>query len=95
MPDVHLVTWGRRVQRQLEVVPVHIRMKFHAWVAAVFLAGIREVRRTPGFHDEPLSGRRSGQRSIRLNRSWRAIYVERNEIELLSLEVIEVSHHEY
>ena len=28
-----------------------------------------------GFHDEPLRGQRHGQRSIRLNRAYRAIYV--------------------
>lgn len=29
--------------------------------------GIYDVRKSPGFHDEPLSGQRKGQRSIRLS----------------------------
>ena len=29
----------------------------------------------PGYHDEPLRGNRQGQRSIRLNIVYRAIYI--------------------
>jgi hypothetical protein len=32
------------------------------------------VRKVPGFHDEPLSGKRFGQRSLRLSKSYRAFY---------------------
>jgi len=42
------------------------------WVAAVELDGVEEVRKAPGYHDEPLKGSRAGQRSIRLSRSYRA-----------------------
>lgn len=46
-----------------------------------------------GYDDEPLHGDRRGQRSVRLNKSYRAIYIETNEgLELL---VIEVNKHEY
>ena len=94
MGEIRTVVWSRRVARQLNRLPIAIREKFHAWVAAVRLAGLREVRKTPGFHDEPLKGDRKGQRSVRLNLAWRAIYVERIEgIELI--EVIEVTHHDY
>lgn len=53
------------------------------------------VRRLPGFHDEPLKGQRQGQRSIRLNRAYRAIYVERHGGEIELVEVMEVNKHEY
>jgi len=49
----------------------------------------------PGLHDEPLKEDRQGQRSIRLNRAYRAIYVERDEGEVELVEVIEVNKHEY
>jgi proteic killer suppression protein len=61
------------------------------WVDDVEERGIAEVRKVPGYHDEPLKGERSGERSIRLNRSWRAIYVVRGD-EIL---VKEVTHHVY
>lgn len=70
-------------------------VKLRAWVDAVHRIGLREVRRIPGFHDEPLKGQRAGQRSIRLNRSYRAIYVVKKDggIEFVSIE--EVNKHEY
>ena len=41
---------------------------------SVEVDGLEVTRRVPGFHDEPLKGRRKGQRSIRLSCKWRAIY---------------------
>ena len=56
--------------------------------------GLDEVRKVPGYHDEPLKGDRAGQRSIRLSRSYRAIYEVKNDaVEFVSVE--EVSKHEY
>jgi proteic killer suppression protein len=63
-------------------------------VALIGTEGLERAKRIPGFHDEPLKGERKGQRSIRLSRSWRAIYViERGGIEFV--EVKEVIHHDY
>jgi proteic killer suppression protein len=95
MAEIFEVIWGKRVQKQLERVPLQISRKFFAWVTAVRLAGLREIRKKPGFHDESLKGERAGQRSVRLNKAWRAIYVERNDLEVELIEVIEVNHHEY
>jgi proteic killer suppression protein len=52
-----------------------VRSKLKAWINAVGKDGLEEVRKIPGFHDEPLKGKREGQRSIRLSRSYRAIYL--------------------
>lgn len=48
----------------------------------------------PGFHDEPLKGTRQGQRSIRLNRSYRAIYIETMDGTVELVKVVEVTKHE-
>ncbi|MGH1469309.1 MAG: hypothetical protein ACRBBP_10615 [Bdellovibrionales bacterium] len=48
-------------------------IKLLSWVEAVELKGLRQIRRLSGFHDEPLKGKRKGQRSIRLNKAYRAI----------------------
>ena len=63
------------VVKQLGRVPRAIGRTLQKWVDDVSFFGLEEVRKRPGFHDEPLKGKRQGQRSIRLNRQWRAIYV--------------------
>jgi len=69
--------------------------KLMAWIEAVEEDGLEATRRVPGFHDEPLKGKRRGQRSIRLSRQWRAIYEirVRGGAELVSVE--EVTPHAY
>jgi toxin HigB-1 len=89
------VTWGKSVDKQLDRVPDVITRKFRIWVALVEETGIREVRKYKGFHDEPLKGRRQGQRSVRLNRAYRAIYLEHATGEVELIEVLEVNKHEY
>ena len=64
------------------------------WVEAVEQDGLEEVRKIPGYHDEPLKGDRAGQRSIRLSRAYRAIYeIEQDVAQFVSVE--EVSKHDY
>ena len=57
--------------------------------------GLDSVRKIKGFHDEPLKGKRSGQRSIRLNKAYRAIYTIGQDGGVEIVEVQEVSKHEY
>jgi toxin HigB-1 len=92
---IHRVELTRRVQRQLRRIPRHVVIKLMAWVEMVETQGLEETRKIPGFHDEPLRGPRSGQRSIRLSRSYRAIYriVDDEVGELVIVE--EVSKHAY
>lgn len=95
MTDIHTVIWGKKVAKQLDRLPEHIEKKFYTWVTAIKFAGIRSVRKHSGFHDEPLKGNRAGQRSVRLNKAFRAIYMEMKSGEIELIEVIEVNHHEY
>lgn len=84
-----------KVKKELRKLPKHIKTKLQAWVESVELSGIRVVRKLPGYHDEPLQGKRWGQRSIRLSRSYRAIYTERRNGELSLLIIEEVNKHDY
>ena len=95
MGEIQRVVWQRSVAKQLERIPTHIAKKFFAWVSAVRLAGLRQTRTSPGFHDEPLRGDRTGQRSVRLSRDYRAIYEERKDGTIEFIEVVEVNKHEY
>lgn len=66
-----------------------------AWVGAVQLDGLEETRKLPGYHDEPLHGEWKGYRSIRLSRSYRAIYSIKNDGSLEFALVENVTKHEY
>ena len=82
------------VEKSLNKVPLAIKKKLFTWIAAVEERGVNEVRKIPGYHDEPLKGHRHGQRSIRLNKQWRAIYrIIHGKIEFVLIE--EVTPHDY
>lgn len=85
-----------KVERRLKKLPIYIKIKVQDWAKAVEKFGLPEVRlRSPGLHDEPLEGIRWGQRSIRLNRSWRLIYEEKKDGKITIIEVQEITHHDY
>ena len=97
---INTVVITKRAQKQLRKVPLHVAQKFAGWVISVEEKGIEEVRKIPGYHNEPLTGARKRQRSIRLTISYRAIYrIEKDEqtksevIEFILVE--EVSKHKY
>ena len=89
------VQWSKFVDKSLERLPEFIVMKFNAWVIAVERDGMPSVRRLKGFHDEPLRGSRAGQRSVRLSRAYRVIYVEKVDGKVFIARVIEVNKHDY
>ena len=89
------VRWDKRVEKSLAKIPAYLRDKFMAWVLVVERIGLFEVRKLPAYHDELLKGDRKGQRSIRLNRAYRAIYVVHRTGQMQVVEILEVSKHEY
>lgn len=95
MNQVYKITINPKAKKQLAKIPTYIVTKLQAWVDAVSHDGISEVRKISGYHDEPLQGNRIGQRSIRLNKSYRAIYTELDTGEIFFIEIIEVNNHEY
>ncbi len=82
-------------EKQIKKLPISISEALFIWVESVEFSGIAEVRKLKGYHDEPLKGQRKGQRSIRLNRSYRVIYAENENKDLILITVIEVNKHEY
>ena len=72
--SIHVVQISPAARKDLRRVPPHVVDKLEVWVDSVEKDGLDETRKIPGYHDEPLLGDRRGQRSIRLNRSYRAIY---------------------
>jgi toxin HigB-1 len=91
---IRRVEIAKSAEKQLRKLPRHIVDNLMIWVAAVEESGVEEVRKVPGYHDEPLKGDRSGQRSIRLSRAYRAIYeIKGNTAKFVSIE--EANKHDY
>lgn len=91
---IYHVEISKRAMKDLRSLPTHIVDKLETWIDAVERDGLEEIRKIPGYHDEPLKGDRQGQRSIRLSKSYRAIYViVKEKIQFARIE--EVSKHEY
>ncbi|EKD76865.1 MAG: hypothetical protein ACD_42C00560G0002 [uncultured bacterium] len=80
---------------QIANVPFYIARKLEYWINAVEQYGIETVRKVRGYHDEPLQGNRKGQRSIRLNKAYRAIYIETKTHEVKLILIVEVNKHDY
>lgn len=87
------VLLNKKARKQIKRVPRHIALNLRTWINEVEAVGIHVVRRVKGYHDEPLTGNRKGQRSIRLSKAYRAFYVEHENH--IIIEVLEVNKHEY
>jgi proteic killer suppression protein len=82
-------------EKSLERLPTYISVKLNSWVELVTVSGLNYARTIPGFHDEPLHGKRKGQRSIRLSKSYRAIYVICEDTNIEFVEIRDVNKHDY
>ncbi|QIN30665.1 type II toxin-antitoxin system RelE family toxin [Legionella longbeachae] len=93
--NIFKVILNTSAKKDLQKVPAYIAIKLYGWIEAVAHEGLMEVRKTPGYHDEPLKGKRKGQRSIRLSKGYRAIYEINRDRKMEIIEVIEVNKHDY
>ena len=84
-----------KVKKKFKKLPVPIKNKLLSWVKSINWIGIRQVRQQKGYHDEPLKGKKRGQRSIRLSKSWRAIYREEKNGTINLIIVEEINKHDY
>lgn len=92
---IYAVQLSRLAQKQLGKVPAYIASKLKSWVDAVESEGLEEVRKIPGYHDEPLHGKRVGERSIKLSKSYRAIYTIQQDHTIEFVMIEEVNKHDY
>lgn len=86
---------SKSAEKDARKIPKLILDSLDYWIRSVERLGLREVRKIPGYHDEPLTGDRRRQRSIRLNRAYRAIYVLTVNGEIEIVEIIEINKHKY
>ena len=88
------VELSERAKKELRKVPTFIAVKLQDWIEDVEDRGLEEVRKIPGYHDEPCKGEMRGFRSIRLSRGYRAYYtIQKSKIEFVRIE--RVDKHEY
>jgi len=95
MNNIFDVRLSPSASKDLKKVPLEIVLKLQAWIEDVGHRGLFEIRKIPGYHDKPLKGARLGQRSIRLNIAYRAIYVIDKSGVINFVEIQEVNKHEY
>ena len=93
--DIYEVALSNIAIEQLQWMPLYIKEKLYKWVEQVKLLGLSEVRKIKGYNDEPLKGKRAGQRSIRLNKAYRAIYLIQKDQTIKFVEIKEVNKHDY
>jgi proteic killer suppression protein len=92
---VRRVVLSEMVRKHLRKLPRHIVENLAAWVDDVEMRGLDEARKVAGYHDERLHGKREGHRSIRLSRSYRAIYVVRSQDTVEFVLIEEITKHAY
>ncbi|MDQ1275505.1 MAG: toxin HigB [Euryarchaeota archaeon] len=79
-------------EKEIKKIPTHIVLKLRHWIKSVEENGIDRVQLVKSWRDEQLKGNRLGQRSIRLNQAYRAIYIVGSSIKIT---IIEVNKHDY
>lgn len=88
------VRLSKKAEKEILFVPEFIKVKLMTWIDAVEETGLEEVRKIRGYHDEALRGKFSGFRSIRLNRSYRAVYIIEDQVAEFVL-IERINKHEY
>lgn len=91
---IQAVQTTKRALRSLAKAPRQVVAKFMLWRSQVVESGLEAVQKVPSYHDEPLSGKLKGVRSIRLSNGYRAYYRIGHE-EVICVIVEEVNKHDY
>lgn len=90
------VEWDKKVEKQLKKIPDHIVDAFHEWIISVETIGMEATRKLKGYNDEQLEPPyKKGERSVRLNIAYRAIYREIKNGKIKIASVFEVNKHIY
>ena len=90
-----IVCLSRNAQKELKKIPRHILIQFDLWVEVIETEGFTAMQKVKGYRDHALKGNRKEQRSSSLSRSWRIIYILREDTNTVDVEVLEINHHEY
>jgi proteic killer suppression protein len=92
---INRVEMTKSAYKEANKAPPQVKRKLAVWINSVEAIGLEATRRLPGYHDELLQGKRLGQRSMRLNLQWRAIYRLKKDGSIEFIEIEEVIPHAY
>ena len=102
MTKVIVVHFTEFAEKQVSKLPAEMQESLSIWVRTVEYKGLQHMRSFRGYRDEALNGSRSGQRSARLNKAYRVIYIETvdsfgevKEAKIEAIKIIEVNKHDY
>jgi proteic killer suppression protein len=90
-----IVLISKKAEKELKKIPKHILVQFDLWVEIIESDSLQAMQKVKGYRDHALKGDRKGQRSSSLSRSWRVIYILDQKTKLITVDVLEVNHHEY
>lgn len=90
-----VVYLSKRALKNIRKLPRPILVNFDLWVEIIENEGLEAIQSIRGYRDHSLVGKRKGQRSSSLSRSWRVVYRLGQENNLTIVEVLEIHHHEY
>ena len=83
----------RDIPKTARRLPAWILKEYETWKDLIHRHGPEILREYPGYHDEQLKGERKGQRSSRLNRQYRVIYIFDRQV--VTVYVLELTPHKY
>ena len=92
---IRTVRETKRALKSLSRAPHLVRVNYLLWRGQIEESGLEDVRKVPGYHDEPLQGKLRDMRSVRLGRSYRIFYRIASIGTLETVLVEEVNHHDY
>lgn len=86
---------SKNAVKSLKKAPIQAQRKYRSWLKDLAELGLTKTRKIPGYHDEPLAGKKKGRRSIRLNKKWRLEYTLEKDIFGNWIMILEVHPHDY
>lgn len=95
MVDIYTIRITKRAQKDLTAIPEHCIIKLQGWIESIEKFGLIQTRKCKGYHDEPLLGKLSYLRSVRLSKKYRAFYEIKKDNEIKFVSIERVNSHEY
>jgi len=83
----------RNLDKMIARLPEQIVKKYELWKDIIYRNGPEKLKEFKGFHNEKLSGNRSGRRSSGLNLKYRVI--DEVDEDVVTVYVIEITPHIY
>lgn len=88
------VNISKSAEKDLRKLNKDIVTSLQEWISLVEAKGLAEASMVRGYNTEHLKGDRKGERSVRLNKAYRAIFtVENGVVQIVT--ITEINKHKY